>query len=90
VTVDRKRCESHGFCADAAPAVFSLDDESDDLVVADGPVEPDLEADVHAAVRVCPVAALIGSDLAWRQTSSSWEPRWPGCRRWGHSGSRGC
>jgi hypothetical protein len=45
---------------------------------------------VHAAVRVCPVAALIGSDLAWRQTSSSWEPRWPGCRRWGHSGSRGC
>jgi ferredoxin len=57
VTVDRKRCESHGFCADAAPAVFSLDDESDDLVVADGPVEPDLETDVHAAVRVCPVAA---------------------------------
>ena len=62
VTVDRQRCESYGFCADAAPAVFSLDDESGDLVVPDGPVEPGLEADVQAAVRVCPVAALTVSD----------------------------
>jgi len=62
VMVDRKRCESYGFCADAAPAVFSLDDESGDLVVVDGPVEPALEADVQAAVRVCPVAALSVSE----------------------------
>jgi len=62
VMVDRKRCESYGFCADAAPTVFSLDDESGDLVVVDGPVEPALEADVQAAVRVCPVAALSVSE----------------------------
>ena len=62
VTVDRQRCESYGFCADAAPAVFSLDDESGDLAVMADNIPPDLEADVKAAVRVCPVAALTVSD----------------------------
>jgi ferredoxin len=61
VAVDRARCESYGFCADAAPTYFQLDDEGD-LVVERDEVEPGDEADVLAAVRVCPVAALTVGD----------------------------
>jgi ferredoxin len=61
VAVDRSRCESYGFCADAAPAYFQLDDEGD-LVVERDEVDAADEADVLAAVRVCPVAALTVGD----------------------------
>jgi ferredoxin len=61
VAVDRTRCESYGFCADAAPAYFRLDDEGD-LVIDQDEVAADDVADVLAAVRVCPVAALTVGD----------------------------
>lgn len=57
VTVDRARCEGHGMCEEAAPAVFSLDDDGELVLLAD-PVPAELKAETERAVRLCPVAAL--------------------------------
>lgn len=57
VTVDPNLCEAQGFCESLAPDVFELGDE-DVVQIADGPVDPDREIDVRAAVEQCPKAAL--------------------------------
>jgi ferredoxin len=57
VTVDETLCEAQGFCESLAPDVFELGDE-DVVQIADGPVSPDREIDVRAAVDQCPKAAL--------------------------------
>jgi ferredoxin len=57
VTVDENLCEANGFCESIAPDVFELGD-ADVVQIADGPVAPDREIDVHAAVEQCPKAAL--------------------------------
>jgi len=59
IVVDRPRCEGHGLCEEAAPALMHLDGDGD-LVIDHEEVEagsPDAAA-ASAAVRVCPVAAL--------------------------------
>lgn len=59
ILLDRPRCEGHGLCEEAAPALLHLDDEGE-LVIDRDEVE-DGGADAKAAaaaVRVCPVAAL--------------------------------
>ncbi|GLZ00731.1 hypothetical protein Acsp02_79830 [Actinoplanes sp. NBRC 103695] len=58
VTVDRKRCEGYGFCEEAAPELFTLDDAGELVVRFTGPVPPDQEREAVDAVRVCPVGAL--------------------------------
>lgn len=57
LVLDRPRCEGHGLCEEAAPALMHLDDDGE--LVLDVPDVPaaDLAA-ASAAVRVCPVAAL--------------------------------
>jgi ferredoxin len=57
VTVDENLCEANGFCESLASDVFELGDE-DVVQIADGPVPPDREIDVRAAVEQCPKAAL--------------------------------
>jgi ferredoxin len=57
VTVDGNMCEANGFCESIAPDIFELGDE-DVVQIADGPVAPDREIDVRAAVDQCPKAAL--------------------------------
>lgn len=56
--LDRPRCEGHGLCEEAAPELMHLDDDGDlvlDVETVEGP-----QADAaRAAVRVCPVAALL-------------------------------
>lgn len=57
IDLDRPRCEGHGLCEEAAPALMHLDDEGElviDVPEVDG---ADLAA-ANAAVRICPVAAL--------------------------------
>jgi ferredoxin len=57
VELDRPRCEGHGLCEEAAPALMHLDDDGElviDVPEVDG---AQLEA-ANAAVRICPVAAL--------------------------------
>jgi ferredoxin len=57
VTVDETLCEAQGFCESLAQDIFELGDE-DVVQIADGPVPPDREIDVRAAVDQCPKAAL--------------------------------
>jgi len=60
IVLDRPRCEGHGLCEEAAPALMHLDDDGE-LILDRDEVDP---ADVGAlgaataAVRICPVAAL--------------------------------
>jgi ferredoxin len=59
IVLDRPRCEGHGLCEEAAPALMHLDDDGE-LVIDQEDVEegsPEAAA-ASAAVRVCPVAAL--------------------------------
>ena len=58
IELDRPRCEGHGLCEEAAPALMHLDDDGE--LVIDSPYvdgEQDIAA-AKAAARVCPVAAL--------------------------------
>jgi ferredoxin len=57
VTVDENLCEANGFCESLAADVFELGDEGV-VQIVDGPVPPDREIDVRAAVDQCPKAAL--------------------------------
>lgn len=57
IEVDQARCDGFGFCEQAAPEVFRLDDEGEAQVLAD-PVGADLQAKAEEAARACPVAAL--------------------------------
>jgi ferredoxin len=57
IELDRPRCEGHGLCEEAAPALMHLDDDGElviDVPEVDG---AELES-AKAAVRICPVAAL--------------------------------
>lgn len=57
IELDRPRCEGHGLCEEAAPALMHLDDDGE--LVIDVPEVSDAEAAAaQAAVRICPVAAL--------------------------------
>lgn len=57
IDVDEDRCDGFGFCEQAAPEVFGLDD--DGVVAVLLPEVPDgLAAKAEAATRACPVAAL--------------------------------
>lgn len=57
ISVERDRCEGFGFCEEAAPTIFALDEEGE-LIVHHSEVRPENRATVAAAVRACPVAAL--------------------------------
>lgn len=57
IEVSRTRCESFGFCEQAAPELLRLDDEAEPQLLVD-PVPPGQEGKAEAAARACPVAAL--------------------------------
>ncbi|MFZ3395142.1 ferredoxin [Rhodococcus sp. 7Tela_A2] len=59
IILDRPRCEGHGLCEEAAPALMHLDDDGELIIdVGDLPDDSTELAAARAAVRVCPVAAL--------------------------------
>ena len=61
IELDRPRCEGHGLCEEAAPALMHLDDEGELVIDAqelDEAADPAALEAAKAAVRVCPVAAL--------------------------------
>jgi ferredoxin len=59
VAVDLMRCEGHGLCADAAPELFTVDENGQSVVLAtDGVVPPEQERVAAEAVHSCPVGAL--------------------------------
>lgn len=62
VTVDYDRCEGHGLCTQAAPSIFSFDDDGELVnAFADTEVPDDQAGPAREAVDVCPVTALRGS-----------------------------
>lgn len=57
VSVDWQQCESNGFCAEVAPAVFALGDDDDLRVLLEEPDESQ-RPQVEQAVARCPRQAL--------------------------------
>ncbi|MFF9780587.1 ferredoxin [Streptomyces sp. NPDC013978] len=57
IEVDEGRCDGFGFCEQAAPEVFGLDDDGVVTVLLDG-IPDTLAEHAEAATRACPVAAL--------------------------------
>jgi ferredoxin len=57
LAVDPTACRAHGLCAEMLPDLIRLD-EWGYPILESGPVAPDRERDVHAALRVCPTLAL--------------------------------
>lgn len=57
VEVHKDRCQGHGQCVMAAPAVFELDDDGLSEPVYPEIEGPDLEA-ARAARSLCPAAAI--------------------------------
>ncbi|WNG89166.1 ferredoxin [Mycobacterium sp. ITM-2016-00317] len=60
VTVDLAKCQDHGQCAIAAPAVFTLNDDGN--LEYDGNPDDSERAYVEDAVDVCPVQAIVVKD----------------------------
>ena len=60
VTVDLAKCQDHGQCAIAAPAVFPMDD--DGKLEYDANPDDSERADVEEAADVCPVQAILIKD----------------------------
>jgi len=59
VVADYDRCEGHGLCAEAAPAIFEVDDDGELVHRFDGVDLPaDLVDPAKRAIDSCPVAAL--------------------------------
>jgi ferredoxin len=63
VVVDYDQCDGNGFCVEAAPDVFALDDEDRLTVRVEHPAEPQWPA-VEAAARGCPKLAISLRDTA--------------------------
>lgn len=57
VIVDYRLCEANALCMDAAPEVFSVDDDEKLHVLQEHPSPSQREA-VERAVRACPKGAL--------------------------------
>jgi ferredoxin len=57
VIVDYQLCEANALCMDAAPEVFSVDDDENLHVLQEHP-SPELREAVERAVRACPKGAL--------------------------------
>ncbi|MVU77262.1 ferredoxin [Nocardia sp. ET3-3] len=59
ISVNRSRCEGHGLCTQQAPAVFSLDDNTElNQRFEDTDIPAEYLPAARAAIGACPVAAL--------------------------------
>lgn len=58
IDVDRDLCDGQGECARVAPAIFELDESTDQVIVLCPEPDESLRAVVEDAVRSCPKAAL--------------------------------
>jgi ferredoxin len=58
VHVDADLCEGHGQCVTAAPQVFAMDDDDEQVRVLIAEPPEDLRADVERACALCPTRAI--------------------------------
>ena len=61
VRVDRDLCQGHGVCESEAPAVFTVGEDRQ-VVILDASPPDDQQAAVKAAVKYCPTHALSLDD----------------------------
>jgi len=61
VVVNPDKCEGHGKCEKAAPAVFKLGDDDVSVVLVDE-VPESLREQVERAIRLCPRQAIAWAD----------------------------
>jgi len=59
VTVNLDLCQAYANCLLAAPDVFDLDPSESYAVMLQASPDPALRDDVEAAVRACPVRAIV-------------------------------
>jgi ferredoxin len=64
VAVDRTMCVGHAQCEAICPAVFRTDELGYAVVVGDGAVPAEHEADAREAAESCPEQAISVSDGA--------------------------
>lgn len=58
VKVDYERCQANGLCTQAAPDVFDMRDDDDQVrLLREDPGE-EFRSEVDEAVRICPTGAL--------------------------------
>jgi ferredoxin len=58
VSINAARCQGHGRCYDLAPEIFGEDDEGYGVVLGNGIVPVDGQAQARLAVLNCPEAAI--------------------------------
>lgn len=58
VAVDYDLCAGHGQCLLAAPTVFDLEDDKDQVTILNETPGEDVRAGVVRAVSMCPVSAI--------------------------------
>jgi ferredoxin len=58
VRVDMDRCQGHGRCYALAPSLFESDDLGNAVVLGDGTVAPEHEAEARLAIDNCPEFAI--------------------------------
>ena len=58
ISIDSKRCQGHGRCYDLAPELFGEDEEGYGVVLGNGVVGPDGQAQAKLAVLNCPESAI--------------------------------
>ncbi len=58
IHIEYGMCDGHGECVIAAPEVFDLNDDGDEVVLLDNDPAENLRGKVNAAIKLCPVAAI--------------------------------
>ncbi len=58
IAFDREKCQGHGRCYSLAPALFESDDEGYAVLLVDGDVPTEQEADARLAADNCPEYAI--------------------------------
>lgn len=62
VNVDYERCQANGLCIQAAPEVFDMRDEDDQVRLLKEYPDEDFRSQVNEAVKICPTGALSVED----------------------------
>jgi ferredoxin len=62
INIDWNLCEGHGQCVVAAPEVFDLPDDKDQVTVLDDNPPEGLRDKVERAAMVCPMTAITIED----------------------------
>lgn len=59
--LDREACQGHGRCYALAPDLFDADDEGFAVLLVDGEIPADQEADAQLCVDNCPEFAITSA-----------------------------